>query len=96
MTQQYPYNVRCALSRDANGLPSLSVKLIDEYGVEHDTAVSPFEARHFGYMIISMASEVESQEAYITALRSRKEDEMEILDIMKDAAEFLRHRRSAL
>jgi hypothetical protein len=83
----------CYLGRDEEGLPNLGLQIRDEYNTPHATTISPFEARHLGYMLISMASEIESQQSYITALRARKEDELEIMKIMEDAAEWLRHKR---
>ena len=76
-------------------LPVVGIQIMSDNQLEVEfTTIDPTEARHLAYLLIGLASEVETQEAYITALRSRKENELEIMMIVEDAAAFINHKRS--
>ncbi len=51
------------------------------------------EARYLGYSLLGLSSEADSQGAYITVLRSMKEDEEEIMQLVQEANVLITARR---
>lgn len=82
------------LVRTEGNLPGVGIKFMDDNDVVHEIAIEAKEARHLSHMLLALSSEADTQEAYITALRARKEDEADIMTIVGDAAELLVHKRS--
>ncbi len=50
-----------------------------------DVQLSANEARSLGYYLLGLSSEADAQGAYITALRARKENEEEIMELVREA-----------
>ena len=76
-----------------NGITSPMVQVIiephelevfEKFGLV-DVHLDPNTARLLGYILLGLASEADTQGAYITALRSRKENEEEIMQLVGEA-----------
>ena len=87
--------VKVTLVGDDSNLPLIKLEVFNERE-STDVVFGTQPARHCGYMLLGLASEADTQAAYITALRLRKIPEEEIMMIIGDAANYIRATRSVL
>lgn len=59
-----------------------------------DVQLDSNEARSLGYYLLGLSSEADAQRAYITALRSNKENEEEIMTLVREANTMISARRT--
>ncbi len=60
-----------------------------------DVQLTPNEARYLGYTLLGLSSEGDAQKGYITALRSMKEDEGEIMEMINEAMRLVQASRES-
>ncbi len=60
-----------------------------------DVHLNGTEARLLGLTLLGLASETDSQGAYITALRATKENEEEIMELVGEAVKLIEAKRGA-
>lgn len=58
-----------------------------------DVQLDANEARSLGYYLLGLSSEADAQRAYIVALRAHKEDEEEIMELVREANKMISVRR---
>jgi hypothetical protein len=94
-TEQVHGMIKVTLVGDDSNMPLVKLEVFDNRE-STDAVFATQEARRTGYMLLGLASEADTQAAYITALRSRKIPEEEIMRIIGDAADFIRAARMQL
>ena len=58
-----------------------------------DVQLDANEARYLGYTLLGLSSEADAQGSYITAMRSIKEDEGQIMEMVTEANRLIVARR---
>jgi len=86
-------SINIHLVGNSKNLPLIELDIITADNIE-EAVINAREARRIGYTLLGLASEADTQTAYIMSLRAHKIPEEEIANIIGEAATYIRAGRA--